>query len=274
MADLPAPVPLDDEAIAIMSNKTGLAIEDLKARHLTVPPDVLSKLKNGDIKFQSREVTGEEAKGLQERQSPQVLSPGDAGVQQDIRDKAFETPKVRDVLEQRYALSVRQADLLSQSAKLPASSTGRPVNPVDAMGIDNEKKPVQSSFTEENPRLKCRVLAIRPPGSPSILQECKTPIKLFISQHQSPGDIVMLTRAIDDLHKTYPGKFITCMRTPAKDLWASNPNHTSLEAKDPDAMWMACEYKLVNTSNRGAHHFVHGFRKDLESKLGLPIDQS
>lgn len=274
MAVLPAPVPLDDEAIAIMSKKTGLTIEDLKSRSLTVPPDVLAKVKKGDIQFQSRTITGEEAKGLQERQGPQVLSPGDAGLQQDIRDKAFETPQVRDVLEQRYALSVRQADLMAQTAKLPASATGRPVNPADALGIDNDKKPVHSVFTEEHPRLKCRVLSIRPSGAPSILQECKTPIKLFISQHQSPGDIVMLTRAIDDLHKTYPGKFITCMRTPANDLWASNPNHTPLEAKDSDAMWMACEYKLVNTSNRGAHHFVHGFRKDLESKLGIPIDQS
>ena len=72
MADQLDPVPLDDEAITIMAEKTGLSVEDLKAKSLTVSPDVLAKVKDGSIQFQSRAITGEEAKGLQARQGPQV----------------------------------------------------------------------------------------------------------------------------------------------------------------------------------------------------------
>lgn len=42
--------------------------------------------------------------------------------------------------------------------------------------------------------------------------------KLILRNFQSPGDIVMLTAAVRDLHRTYPGEFITDVRTPFPGL--------------------------------------------------------
>ena len=38
--------------------------------------------------------------------------------------------------------------------------------------------------------------------------------KLIFRNFQSPGDIVMLTAAVRDLHKCYPGRFVTDVLTP------------------------------------------------------------
>jgi len=35
------------------------------------------------------------------------------------------------------------------------------------------------------------------------------PAKLILQNHQAPGDILMLTAAVRDLHRCHPGKFLT-----------------------------------------------------------------
>ena len=47
--------------------------------------------------------------------------------------------------------------------------------------------------------------------------------KLILRNFQSAGDIVMLTEAARDLHRSHPGEFMTDVRTPFPDLWAHNP---------------------------------------------------
>ena len=46
--------------------------------------------------------------------------------------------------------------------------------------------------------------------------------KLILRNFQSPGDIVMLTAAVRDLHKCCPGQYLTDVRTPCAGLWANN----------------------------------------------------
>src|SRR5690349_876674 len=45
------------------------------------------------------------------------------------------------------------------------------------------------------------------------------PRKLILRNHQSPGDLVMLTAAVRDLHRTFPGQFLTDVRTACGALW-------------------------------------------------------
>ena len=47
--------------------------------------------------------------------------------------------------------------------------------------------------------------------------------KLILRNFQSPGDIVMLTAAVRDLHLAYPGRFATDVRTSCPALWEHNP---------------------------------------------------
>jgi Mannosyltransferase putative/Glycosyltransferase family 9 (heptosyltransferase) len=93
--------------------------------------------------------------------------------------------------------------------------------------------------------------------------------RLILKNGQSPGDIVMLTAAVRDLHKTYPGQFLTDVRTPCPALWENNPYLTPLA--DDDAEAIECEYPLIHRSNDAPYHFIHGFIEDLNRKLGLGI---
>ena len=52
--------------------------------------------------------------------------------------------------------------------------------------------------------------------------------RLILRNFQSPGDIVMLTAAVRDLHLTYPDQFVTDVRTPCPELWEHNPYLTPI----------------------------------------------
>lgn len=95
--------------------------------------------------------------------------------------------------------------------------------------------------------------------------------KLILRNFQSPGDIVMLTAAVRDLHRCYPGQFLTDVRTPSPALWEHNPHITPIADEDPDAEIIDCHYPLIHESNQTPYHFLHGFVFDLNEKLGLRI---
>src|SRR5262249_12804861 len=87
----------------------------------------------------------------------------------------------------------------------------------------------------------------------------------------SPGDIVMLTATVRDLHRAHPGKFITDVRTTAAPLWEHNPHITPLDERDAGVETIAMHYPLIHDSNTTAHHFIHGFTQFLERRLDVRI---
>jgi len=97
------------------------------------------------------------------------------------------------------------------------------------------------------------------------------PKLLILRNSQSPGDVVMLTAAVRDLHRSHPGRFVTDVRTPCPALWENNPYITAIREDEPGVRNIDCEYPLVHTSNQLPYHFIHGFRKHLESQLGIRI---
>ena len=98
------------------------------------------------------------------------------------------------------------------------------------------------------------------------------PLKIILHHGLAPGDVMMLTAAVRDLHAQYPGKFITDVRTPyGKDLWPNNPHITPLGDGDPGVAHIETKYDLINACNRRALHFIHGFYADLSQKLGMRI---
>ena len=48
------------------------------------------------------------------------------------------------------------------------------------------------------------------------------PKNLLFKNFLSPGDILMLTAAVRDLHLQYPGDFITDVRTSCPFLWENS----------------------------------------------------
>lgn len=95
--------------------------------------------------------------------------------------------------------------------------------------------------------------------------------KLILKTFLSPGDVLMLTAAVRDLHKSHPGKYLTDVRTSADHLWENNPYITPLEEGDEEVEVIECEYPLIHQSNEGQYHFIHGYRKFLEEKLNITI---
>jgi ADP-heptose:LPS heptosyltransferase len=97
------------------------------------------------------------------------------------------------------------------------------------------------------------------------------PNKLILRNTLSPGDILMLTAAVRDLHRNYEGQFLTDVRTSCRDLWAHNPFITPIDDNDPDARLVQCHYPLIHGSNAQPRHFVEGFIAYLNELLTLEI---
>jgi ADP-heptose:LPS heptosyltransferase len=94
----------------------------------------------------------------------------------------------------------------------------------------------------------------------------------MLYQQQSPGDIVVLSAAIRDLHKAYPGMFITGIDCSARELFDNNPYITKFNRKADDVYHIHCSYTdSVNTSCTSNDHFIRAFHRDFEDKLGLRI---
>ena len=114
--------------------------------------------------------------------------------------------------------------------------------------------------------------------------------RVLLTNWQSPGDIVMLTAAVRDLHKAYPGKFVTDVRTSCEPLWDNNPYITrftepwidkqaaitrdakpAVPTRRDDIMFVPCQYPLVQRSNQYPGHFVGAFHDELARVLRVEI---
>lgn len=95
-------------------------------------------------------------------------------------------------------------------------------------------------------------------------------MKLFLKQHQSPGDILMMTACVRDLKKAHPQIQINC-KTTAQELWYYNPYlDLSVTEQNADKI-IDMHYPLINRSTQGAYHFIHGFRLYLQEQLNMEI---
>ncbi len=81
----------------------------------------------------------------------------------------------------------------------------------------------------------------------------------------------MLTAAVRDLHRYYPGKFHTDVRTACSELWEHNPYLTRLRDNDRQVRQLECSYPLINQADERPYHCLHGFISFLNSQLNLGI---
>jgi hypothetical protein len=95
--------------------------------------------------------------------------------------------------------------------------------------------------------------------------------KILLKNTLSPGDIVMLTAAVRDLHLCYPSHFLTDVRTPCPHLWENNPFISKLDDMDSSVEHIDCHYPLIHRSNHTPYHFIHGFINFLNERLRVHI---
>ncbi|MDB5384452.1 MAG: ADP-heptose:LPS heptosyltransferase-like protein [Planctomycetaceae bacterium] len=94
--------------------------------------------------------------------------------------------------------------------------------------------------------------------------------RLILRTFQSPGDVLMLTAAVRDLHFANPGRFQIDVRTSADALWQHNRHLVPLKEGDAGVRVIEMHYPLVHQSNR-PYHFIHGYAQYLEQQLGVSI---
>lgn len=70
--------------------------------------------------------------------------------------------------------------------------------------------------------------------------------KLILRTDLCPGDIIMLTATVRNLHQTYPNQYTTDVRIPHKELWFYNPYITPLKERDPDVLVIDCQIGPVD----------------------------
>jgi hypothetical protein len=94
--------------------------------------------------------------------------------------------------------------------------------------------------------------------------------KIVLTNYQSPSDIVMLTAAVRDLHRCYPGQFITDVRTSCPQLWENNVFIAPLDDTEPDVVTMPCEYPLIHQSNTLPYSLEKPWISGVLTSVSLP----
>jgi len=94
--------------------------------------------------------------------------------------------------------------------------------------------------------------------------------RIIIEQGQSPGDILMFTRALGDLKESFPEWEID-VRTPCAEVFENSPRLTPIPDDDKEAERIIAAYEGIHQSGWRGQHFSDAFREDLEGKLGVKI---
>lgn len=99
------------------------------------------------------------------------------------------------------------------------------------------------------------------------------PRKVILRTMLSPGDICTLTAAVESLHATYPGQFLTDVRTSCDEIFEHNPRVTKLADDDPAAAVVEMHYtELLNCCDQVPNAFLRGYCLHLGRRLGVPLD--
>jgi RHS repeat-associated protein len=81
--------------------------------------------------------------------------------------------------------------------------------------------------------------------------------RLLLRTFQSPGDVLMLTAAVRDLHAAAPRQFVTDVRTSCPALWENNPHLSPLREGESGVEIIDMHYPLIHQSNQPTQ-FLYG----------------
>lgn len=94
----------------------------------------------------------------------------------------------------------------------------------------------------------------------------------LIFQDASPLEATLwLTAALRDLHRCYPGKFITDVRSTAPALWQYHPHLTALSSEDPKVVWLCPPSEVLWPVDGSTLHPLDAWVDWINQCLGLRI---
>jgi len=95
--------------------------------------------------------------------------------------------------------------------------------------------------------------------------------KLVLKMALCPGDELTMTAAVESLHATYPGRYLTDVRTPTEAIWQSNPHISKIADGDREATVLPMQYPSIHRCNEVHTPFLAGYTEFLAEKLGVPL---
>lgn len=125
--------------------------------------------------------------------------------------------------------------------------------------------------------------AVSPAAAPSIAaasEQTPKPTKLIFKNHLSPGDVLVMSAAIESLHLSYPKSYLTDVRTSCDAIYENNPRISKIDDSDPDALVFAPkdpktgkddQYPLIHQSSQLAAHFMHGYIDSFSRFIDKPL---
>ena len=97
------------------------------------------------------------------------------------------------------------------------------------------------------------------------------PEKLILKSNLCPGDILTLTAAVESLHRTYPGQYLTNVRTTVPEIWQHNPHVTPIAEDEPDVRVLDMHYPSIHRCNQEPVTFIAGYTESLANSIGRPL---
>ncbi len=95
--------------------------------------------------------------------------------------------------------------------------------------------------------------------------------KLILKVNLSPGDVCTLTAAIESLHTTYPGQYLTDARTSCDAVFEHNPHVTRLADEEAESFELHYD-GLLSRCDAVPNPFLRGYCHDLAQRLGVPLE--
>lgn len=97
---------------------------------------------------------------------------------------------------------------------------------------------------------------------------------LVLRNMQAPGDVLVMSAALDSLHLAYPGEYRTDVlaHKDYRDLYAHHPKVTPLpEGREIHMVYGEKPNGLIHHSNRRLAHFMHAYTEHLGRQIGREV---
>jgi ADP-heptose:LPS heptosyltransferase len=98
----------------------------------------------------------------------------------------------------------------------------------------------------------------------------ETKEKLVFRARVYPGDLMMLTSAVRDLHCAYPDRFITDVDTTCREIWRHNPYIGRVDRAEPHS-YLQLGYPPYSHQELHPEHLSTRYHKRLTELLGIDV---
>lgn len=106
-------------------------------------------------------------------------------------------------------------------------------------------------------------------GNGTPLERQQPPYRLCLKHHLSPGDVAVMSAAVESLHRKYPGQYLTSVQTTCQEIWKHNPRVSSIPPHECKIVDM--RYDAINECGSRAVHFMAAFCEHLGKEIGRPV---